>query len=412
MRFGRPARPTSRDPMSELRQQLDRILAKSVEMRMVADVPVGLFLSGGLDSTTIGWYMARASDHVHAFAIGFDDPSFDESAGARLAASHLGVSLDVHTFSADRIVDLVPRVAELLDEPMGDQSVFPTHLLSVVAARKVKVALGGDGSDELFMGYRTYQALKIGWIIDAMPVVRGLGRWAGHHLPMQTGTIGRAVRFGRTLHLSPEERLLARLGSFHGDGRSVLAEAIRGGIEIPALARSSSHLMRDIGPNRGDAERTVHAYLKGYLQEDILVKVDRASMATSLEVRAPFLDPELIDFALSIPPNRKLRGLTRKDPLRRLMRGRIPDRVIDRPKQGFGVPLNSWMRGPLAGMVRDYLATDRIAGAGIFDPVAVAEIVANHERGDDIASQQTWLLVQFELWRERWLGSSTDIGVA
>ena len=218
-------------------------------------------------------------------------PAFDETADAKLAASHLGVTLDVHTFSADRVLDLVPRVAELLDEPMGDQSVFPTYLLSIVHARHVKVALGGDGSDELLMGYRTYQALKVGWAIDAIPVIRGIGRWAGRRVPVRSGTIGRAARFGRTLHLSPEERLLARLGSFHGDGRWVLAEALRGSIETPALARSSLSLMRDIGPNRGAAERTVHAYLKGYLQEDILVKVDRASMATSTRSPGPVPRP-------------------------------------------------------------------------------------------------------------------------
>lgn len=392
----------------ELNDELDRLLARSVEMRMVADVPLGLFLSGGLDSTTIGWYMARASDHVRAFSIGFEDPAFDETEEVRLAANHLGISVTIHEFSAGQVLDLVPRITDLLDEPMGDQSIFPTHLLSSVARRDVKVALGGDGSDELFMGYRTYQALKLAWSIGAIPGLGRAGRVAAHLIPTAPGIIGRVARFGRTLHLDPEQRLLSRLGSFQGASQWILSRGVREQIGAPALARGTAALRPDdeVGP----AERTVHAYLRGYLQEDILVKVDRASMATSLEVRSPFLDADLIDFALSIPSSTRLKGFTRKHPLRQLMRGRIPDRIIDRPKQGFAAPLNAWMRGPLSQMLRDYLSPDRITRAGIFDPDAVAGLLSRHFGGDDNAGQQSWLLLQFELWRERWLNSSADIG--
>ena len=390
---------------NEVRDELDRLLATSVAMRMVADVPVGLFLSGGLDSTSVGWYMAQAGERVRAFSIAFEDPAFDESREARFAADHLGVELEIHMFTQEQVADLIPRVTDLLDDPMGDQSVFPTYLLSVVARNAVKVALGGDGSDELFMGYRTYQALKVAWMLDRIPVVRNLARFVGARAPAGKGTLGRIGRFGRTLELEPEARLLSRLGSFQGLSRGVLAAPVRDRLGETAMTRAVREIQRDLPAGSGAAERTIGTYFRAYLQEDILVKVDRASMATSLEVRSPFLDPAIIDFALSVPPDMKLRGMSRKQPLKDVMRGRIPDQIIDRPKRGFGVPLNAWMRGALAPMVRDYLADSRISAAGIFDADAVNGIVGRHAAGDDVAGHQVWLLLQFELWRERWLNN-------
>jgi asparagine synthase (glutamine-hydrolysing) len=150
-------------------------------------------------------------------------------------------------------------------------------------------------------------------------------------------------------------------------------------------------------------DRTLQFYTKLYLQDDILVKVDRASMATSLEVRSPFLDPAIIDFALSLPTSVKLPGMRRKDPLRRLMRNRIPDRIIDRPKRGFGVPLSGWLRGPLLPLVQDYLSDQRLAAGGYFDPAGVRAILDRHIAGSDDAGNQVWLLLQFEMWRDRWI---------
>jgi asparagine synthase (glutamine-hydrolysing) len=157
------------------------------------------------------------------------------------------------------------------------------------------------------------------------------------------------------------------------------------------------------------ADRTVATYLRAYLQEDILVKVDRASMATSLEVRSPFLDPAIIDFALSLPAAVKLPRMRRKDPLRRLMRNRIPDRIIDRPKRGFGVPLSAWLRGPLSPLVNDYLSDERVATGRFFDPDAVSAIRKRHAAGNDDAGNQIWLLLQFEMWRDRWLSGHPTV---
>lgn len=401
--FWRPAFDDVRRPYDEMLEQLDDLLARSVRLRMVADVPVGLFLSGGLDSTTIGYYMAREMSNVRSFSIGFDDPKFDESAEARLAASHLGIQHELHVFSQDEVRDLVPRVTELLDEPMGDQSIFPTYLLSVIARRHVKVALGGDGSDELFMGYRTYQALKVAWLMDGTPLAFA-AKWVGRRLPStKPRALARLHRFGTALDLGPEERLLSRLGSFHGDSRWVIARGYREALGKSVFDEPRRELGRVVRGSLDAADRTIATYLRGYLQEDILVKVDRASMATSLEVRSPFLDPAIIDLALSIPASVKLRGMRRKDPLRRLMRNRIPDRIIDRPKRGFGVPLSAWLRGSLSPLVGDYLLDQRVAAGGFFEPAAVRAILDRHAAGSDDAGNQVWLLLQFEMWRDRWI---------
>jgi asparagine synthase (glutamine-hydrolysing) len=382
--------------------RLDELLDRSVRMRMLADVPVGLFLSGGLDSSAIGYYMSRAREGTKSFSIGFEDPRFDESTYARLAARHLGVDHHLEVFSEDRVRALVPRVAELLDEPMGDQSIFPTYLLSTVARRGVTVALGGDGSDELLMGYKTYQALKLVWQFDRLPrSARSVLARCARRRPIP-GVPPRVWRLLSGLDDAPSHRLLRRLGSFDGDARSVLSGPVRDQLPVSAFSDADDSFGLDRLLLEGPAEETIAAYVRGYLQEDILVKVDRASMAASLEVRAPFLDPDLIDFLATVPASLKLRRWTRKHLLREAMRGRLPDQIIDRPKRGFGVPLNDWLRGSLAPLVRERLAPDGMREGGYFDPAAVSSLVEVHLAGRRDEGQRIWLLLQFELWRDRW----------
>jgi asparagine synthase (glutamine-hydrolysing) len=184
----------------------------------------------------------------------------------------------------------------------------------------------------------------------------------------------------------------------------LLAPDVRASLPPSVFSEAEREILSQNGhPRLPGAQATVAAYVRGYLQEDILVKVDRASMAASLEVRAPFLDPEVVDFALSIPPALRMRGFTAKHPLRSLMRGRIPDAIIDRPKRGFGAPLHQWFRGPLAELVQDYLSPDRVRAAGIFDADRVHDIVRRHVSGEEDLGEQVWLLTLFELWRERWV---------
>ena len=387
----------------EVVSELDRLLSLSVRQRMVADVPVGLFLSGGLDSTTIGYYMAQQSARVEGFSIGFEDQRFDESSEARMAAEHLGISHHLETFADSDVLALVPRVTEFLDEPMGDPSVFPTYLLSLITRKKVKVALGGDGSDELLMGYRTYQLLKLAGMVIAAPGAGGLVHYIGSALPVGgPRRLRRVTRLARRMRLGPEERLLGLLGSFDGESRWIFADGVQASLAEGPFASAAPQLTHSMSSGLDAQQRTAAAYLRGYLQEDILVKVDRASMAASLEVRSPFLDPSLVDFALSISPQQKMPGFRRKAPLRELMRGRLPDQLIDRPKRGFGVPLAAWFRGPLLPLVREFLAPDRLTIGGLFDARRVGRLVDAHLGGDD-RSNELWVLLQFEMWRDRWL---------
>lgn len=388
----------------ELLARMDELLDDAVRRRMIADVPLGLFLSGGLDSTSVGYYMRRHSDDVHSFSIEFEEADFDESEYSRLAARALGTKHHYECLSQERVKELVPGVAELMDEPIGDQSIFPTYLLSVFTRQHVKVALGGDGSDELLMGYNAYKPLKLAWQLDRPVALRRSAAGIARAMPVRVGSRHiKGVEFGRTVDRPPAARLLAHLGAFGGDARSLLSPDVRA--ELPESVFDEPlraiHTQNGAGTLRG-AQATVAGYFRGYLQEDILVKVDRASMAASLEVRAPFLDPRLVDFFLSIPPSMRLRWFTGKDPLRRLMRGRIPDEIIDRPKRGFGAPLDVWFRGPLAPLVKDCLSPERVRDAGIFDPAAVEEIVQAHLSGRQSLGQRVWLLTLFELWRERW----------
>jgi asparagine synthase (glutamine-hydrolysing) len=391
-------------PESHLVAQLDDRLDEAVASRLVSDVPLGLFLSGGLDSTTVGYYMRRHSERVHSFSIGFDDPAYDESRYARLAAGHLGTRHHLEVFSMERIRELVPRVADILDEPMADQSIFPTYLLSCFARRTVKVALGGDGGDELLMGYRTYQVMKVAWQLQRLP--GWLRRALAAAGPLGSWTpIGRKLRYVvEGLDQPPLRLLLAHLGSYHGNARWVLTSEARNGLPASVYSEPDAIFRESLA---GDAvsvpDATIAAYVRGYLQEDILVKVDRASMATSLEVRAPLLDPRLIAFLGAVPPSLKLRGLTGKYLLRRLMRGRLPAAIIDRPKQGFGVPLNAWLRTVLAPLLRERLEPGRLRRAGVLEPAVVGALVEDHLAGRRELGQQLWPLLLFQLWSDRWL---------
>jgi asparagine synthase (glutamine-hydrolysing) len=402
-----PPNAHSSNPEDAAAAELDRLLDGAVRRRLISDVPLGLFLSGGLDSSTVGYYMRRHCQEVNSFSIGFEEEAFDESYYSSLAAKALGTRHHLEIFSQDRLQDLIPRIADILDEPMGDQSILPTYLLSAFTQSHVKVALGGDGSDELLMGYKTYLPLKIAWSIDHVPGLSETMATLARHWPETVlGRRSRGIGFARQLDRSPWRRLFVALGHFNGDARwlltnDALAQLPGSLFEEPA---SQMRLVLD-GCSHGGQE-TVLGYLRGYLQEDILVKVDRASMATALEVRSPFLDPNLVDFALALPVNLRLRGRKGKYLLRRLMRGRLPDELIDRRKVGFGVPLNQWLRESQRDLVLDHLSPSRLQAQGIFDPGAVSALVAQHLSGDADRGHELWLLLMFQLWYERWVVSS------
>ena len=397
--------PKEQLSVHEAQDRLDGLLTDAVRRRLVSDVPLGLFLSGGLDSTTVGYYMTRESARVQSFSIGFEEAEYDESRYAALAAQSLGTEHHLEVFSQSRVLDLIPQVARVLDEPMGDQSIFPTYLLSQYTRNSVTVALGGDGSDELLMGYRTYLPLKAAWLMSQVPgpLRRGLLGTSRPSMLGRSRTLRRLARLRATVAESPSDRLLALLGAFGGDARSLLSREVRQNLAEDAL--HGRQLVADLLPLSA-ADETVAAYIRGYLAEDILVKVDRASMAASLEVRAPFLDPELADFILRLPTNQKLHGLTGKYLLRRLMSGRIPEELISRRKQGFGMPIALWLRESLQPLVRHYLSPGALASEPLLDEVAVNTVVQQHLAGSHDHGTRVWLLLQYAMWKEAWLEGS------
>ena len=379
--------------------RLDELLSRSIELRLLSDVPLGLFLSGGLDSTTIAYYLSKTGNPVQSFSIAFEEQRFDETQYARMASQHLGLEHHVETLSQDRLVELIPDVTEMLDEPMGDPAVFPTYLLSKFTRRHVKVALGGDGSDELLMGYQDYQLLKASHLVDALPT--GALRRVSElmvRLPSR-----RASYLGAALRETPQRRLLSLLSPSRGRARWMLSNNVRQQLPESVFTEADVAFAAAAGGASGWAEESISAYARGYLQEDILVKVDRASMAASLEVRAPFLDPDLMDFLATVDSGLKLRGTTRKYLLKRLMRGRIPDAIIDRPKHGFTVPLDSWFRGALRPLATERLSPDRVRARGLLDPEAVRRLLDDHLAGRARHGRQLWLLLQLDLWCDRWL---------
>ena len=385
--------------------ELDRLLNEAVRTRLVSDVPVGLFLSGGLDSSTVGFYMCRHAKRVVSFSIGFEEASYDETAYARLAAERLGIEHHVEKLSQQRVLDLLPSIVDILDEPLADQSVLPTYLLSLFTRRHVKVALGGDGSDEIFMGYKAYLLMKAAWLTPR-PIAAVASSFA-RLMPAEAAVKVKGAALVRDLRLSPRQRLLSHLGAFKGDGRFVLAPGLRRRVGDP-LSNVLPSLQAGVPDGAAAHDETARAYLETYLANDILAKVDRASMAASLEVRAPFLHPGLASFGLSLPAKQRLRGMEGKYLLRRLMDGRLPAELVSRQKMGFGIPIDAWFRGDLAALARDALDPVRVRERGIFDETVVSRLLAEHSSGRRNHGRRLWSLVQLELWLQRWIDSPSS----
>lgn len=411
-----PASLPGRRDEEELLGRLDHLLRESVRLRLISDVPLGLFLSGGIDSATIAYYMAQVnSEPVRSFSIGFEDPSFDESAHARAVASFLDLDHHEEILDASRVLELLPRVADILDEPLADASIFPTHLLSRFTRQHVTVALGGDGGDELLMGYETFQAHRLAQYLEILPrPLLGLMRRAANLLPTSLDNMSfdfRAKRLLNGMAYPGEIRPLMWITTFPPDKSSLLSsEALSQLHGAGALAPSHDHLRRV--SDRSVDDKVIYLYVKHYLQDDILAKVDRASMATSLEVRAPFLDVNVVEFLCSLPARYKLRGFTRKYLLRRLMRDRLPPGIADRPKKGFGIPLAKWFRSELRELLLETLDPQRLDREGIFNPSYVGRLMEDHFAGRRDYHRELWTLAMFQIWKDRWLARPTPVAVS
>lgn len=386
---------------------LDQLLAKSVEERLVADVPVGVLLSGGLDSSTVAYYAARAAGgKIKTFSIAFEEASFDESIYALAVAEHLGTDHHVRTVHADDMIAEIPTIADMLDEPMADASILPTYLLSRFVREEITVALGGDGGDELFAGYPTFQAAKFADLYRRLPrAIRDsvlaplFSRFPESDRNMSVGF--KLRRFANGIDADDWIMHQRWLGNFGG---GALADLF-----LPAYADIARiDPWETLEPWRQEAKdlsrenAILWSYLRTYLLDEVLVKADRASMRASLELRAPFLDHRLVEEVFRMPYAWKQHGLTGKWMLKELMRGKLPGNIIDRPKKGFGVPLARWFRGELSGFLDETLSEGTIREMGLFRYETIARMIALHRSGRRDLRKELWTLVVFALWWKRW----------
>jgi asparagine synthase (glutamine-hydrolysing) len=320
-------------------------LEGAVSRRLVADVPIGCFLSGGIDSSVVAALAMRrhTGGPIRAFTIGFEEATFDETRYARLVAQHIGASHDVETLSIERALEILPEIARRWDEPIADSSMLPTFLLCRHARRHVTVALGGDGADELLAGYDPFKVLRYAQWYERFvpkPMHRALSMLAAR-LPVSHRYMSFDFRLKRTLrglNHAPPLWLPVWMAPL---GKSELEDLFRTPVSLEEVFSEAIEAW-DACPSSDPVERAISYYIRFYLQEDILVKVDRASMLNSLEVRAPFLDCDLVDFLRRLPSDCKLRGDTTKWILRRVAELLLPREVIERGKQGFAVPIGNW----------------------------------------------------------------------
>lgn len=381
---------------------LRRLLDDAVATRLVSDVPLGVFLSGGLDSSTVAALAARHGA-LDTFSIGFDEASFDESAHARAVAAHIGSRHHERVVRGTEMPELVPALGSMLDEPIGDASILPTWVLSSFAREHVTVALGGDGGDELFAGYPMHQAHRLAGAVRAMPApALAAAQWSAARLPVSHANFAfgfKATTFLRGAAHPPPVNHGMWLASFTpADLSTLLLPELRAaaGTHDPFTALHDAWAASDGAPLLA---RATHLDATTYLPNDILTKVDRASMAVSLEVRAPLLARSIVEFAFDLPDAYRMRGLTGKRILRDAARELLPAVIIDRPKKGFGMPVAAWLNGPLAPLVDDMLGEDAIRAGGLFDPAAVRRMLDQHRRRERDLRKPLWTLLVFELWR-------------
>jgi len=402
----------ARDPLklsdAEAVDTLDRLLRQSIEGQRVADVPLGAFLSGGIDSsTTVAVMQALSATPVRTFTIGLPDAELDESAHARAVARHLGTQHTELMVTAEEARRLIPRLADLYCEPFADASQIPTFLVSQMARRDVTVALSGDAGDELFGGYDRYRwAQRIagvplfvrrscGAALNALPAEA----WSLMLKPIaallppelrQGDRADRLRKLASVLSARRDDDVYRQMVTFWPDGASPVP-----GVAEPQTAFSKSP------PTLADFEaRMMLLDLRTYLPDDILVKVDRAAMAVSLETRVPLLDHRIVEFALRLPLHQKMRGGQGKWILRQVLDRYVPRALVERPKLGFGIPIHAWLRGPLRAWAEDLLSEDRLRSAGLVDPVPVRRLWQEHLAGRNDWGYRLWPVLMFEAWRD------------
>ena len=400
------------DPAA-LINELDALLRDAVKRRMVSDVPLGAFLSGGYDSTTVAALMQSQSDRpVKTFSIGFSEAGFNEAEYAKAVAKHLGTDHTELYVSPEEAMAVIPKLPEIYDEPFSDSSQIPTYLISKLAREHVTVSLSGDGGDELFCGYNRYVLGYQVWQKLRMfpPGMRKMLSWSCAHAPgRQLDGLQRMLpERWRVPNLADRLPKLAAVlrhrggEAFYRDLVShwkAPADLILGGSEPETLLSDTSRW-----PRLPDLrERMMCMDMMTYLPDDILTKVDRASMAVSLEARVPLLDHRLIEFAWRVPMEYKYREGQGKWLLRQVLYRYVPRRLMERPKMGFGVPIEHWLRGPLRDWAETLLDENRLREEGFFDPDPIRKMWDEHTSGKRCWHYYLWDVLMFQAWMEQWV---------
>ena len=394
--------------VKEAAARLKELLADSVRMRLVSDVPLGVLLSGGVDSSTVAAFAQKfSSEKVKTFSIGFEEDSFDESKFARQVAAHLDTEHYEDKLSVEKAADLISEIGTWLDEPMSDGSLLPTFLLSRFVRKYVTVALGGDGGDEIFAGYPMYFGHKMARVYDSIPTIlrSSLIEPIVSNLPVSTKNLSfdyKAKRFVAASKYDVVARHHSWFGSFSIDAQNDL-------LSEDVLANAAGDIYKDardllkITDAPTEIERMQFLDMNFYMAEDILTKVDRASMAVSLEVRAPFLDARVAEFAASLPLEYKLKGSKGKYVLKKAVEDLLPKEILRRPKKGFGIPIAEWLKNRLNPLLHDLLAPDRLKNQGLFNADFVQKLITEHEKNIASNHKQLWALLVFQLWFDNFL---------
>lgn len=412
-----PVPEAPRASEAELAEEFRALLDQAVRRRMISDVPLGVFLSGGIDSSIVAGLMAAHAPRIKTFSIGFEEASYDESPYARLVAEHYGTDHHERILSAADCARILPTVVSRLDEPMADASVAPTYLLSEVTREKVTVALGGDGSDELLAGYEHYIGFKLAEWYGRLPgaLRKGAIEPLTRLLPASAGYINPRLAVETFLHgaYTPAwQRVQTMLTAFTPEMQRTLWRD-----DVPGVDKGFLAPERLFAPTREHYEhwpqgpeplaRAFHVYVRQFLLDDILMKVDRCSMMHSLEVRAPFLDRDVAEFAARLPVNLKLRGFQRKYLLKKACADVLPRAILTRNKRGFQIPVATWLRGQLRPLVEELLGEDFLRRQGIFHAPAVRHMVEEHVSGRKDLRKPLWTLLVLQLW---WKENNPGLG--
>jgi asparagine synthase (glutamine-hydrolysing) len=392
----------------EAGEQAISILRDAVKVRLMSEVPLGAFLSGGIDSSAVVALMSEVSSApVKTFSIGFEEQDFSELHHARRVAEHVGA--DHHEFIVrPDALEVLPTLVEHYGEPFADSSAIPTYYVARETRKHVTVALNGDGGDESFAGYERYAAMRLAERYHRIPAVLRdrVMRQAVELLPSSETRRGRVrdvKRFMQSASLSKVERYLRWVSVFDSQAKQDLYSTdFRQQTESGSAANMlGSWFARANGSGIVDAALLTD--IMTYLPNDLLVKVDIATMAVSLEARSPFLDHHVVEFAASLPEKFKLRGLTTKYLLKRMLRKLLPAENLNRRKMGFGVPIGHWFRGKLQPFLRETILAEQSVKRGLFKPEAVRQLVELHTRGERDYSHQLWTLLMLELWFQRFI---------